>query len=245
MSKEELEDDYWTMRETDAINNSIENKKLKQQIADLEAKLAEKDKEIAYLTKQVKKFNNEAQKYFEDAYCNDFHNQDKISFCVEKLEKVKEFCDGMKWAMVHLTKENTQTIQTVLDEIDNQIKQLTHQQEDKGDSMAKAELTIKVRDLEEVKNELKAKDQRIAELEEQLKNAIVPKFKIGDYFIEYWNKELNIYQYQGDKHFKCLNKKQGYHCDYVILGALLLEEDFIQPISKDEAQAKLKELQGE
>ena len=86
---------------------------------------------------------------------------------------------------------------------------------------------------------------RIAELEEQLKNAIVPKFKVGDYFIEYWNKEPSIYQYQGDNHFKCLNKKQGYHCDYVILGALLLKEDFIEPISKKEAQAKLLELQGE
>ena len=39
MSKEELEDDYWTMRETDAINNSIENKKLKQRIAELEEQL--------------------------------------------------------------------------------------------------------------------------------------------------------------------------------------------------------------
>lgn len=87
--------------------------------------------------------------------------------------------------------------------------------------------------------------QRIAELEEQLKNAIVPKFKIGDYFIEYWDKTPSIYQYQGNKHFKCLNKEQGYHCDYVILGALLLEEGFIQQISKEEAQAKLKELQGE
>lgn len=86
--------------------------------------------------------------------------------------------------------------------------------------------------------------ERIVELKEQLKNAIVPKFKVGDYFIEYWDKEPSIYQYQGDKHFKCLNKKQGYHCDYVVLGALLLERDFIQPISKEEALAKLKELQS-
>ena len=53
-----------------------------------EKQLAEKDEEIAYLTKQVKKFNNEAQKYFEDAYCNDFHNQDKISFAIEQLEQI-------------------------------------------------------------------------------------------------------------------------------------------------------------
>ena len=54
----------------------------------LKQQLAEKDEEIAYLTKQVKKFNNEAQKYFEDAYCNDFHNQDKISFALEQLEQI-------------------------------------------------------------------------------------------------------------------------------------------------------------
>ena len=60
-----------------------ENNEIKQQ-------LAEKEKEIKYLTKQAKKLNNEAQKYFEDAYCNDFHNQDKIDFAVAELEKVKE-----------------------------------------------------------------------------------------------------------------------------------------------------------
>ena len=54
----------------------------------MKEQLAEKEKEIAYLTKQVKKFNNEAQKYFEDAYCNDFHNQDKISFAVDILEEL-------------------------------------------------------------------------------------------------------------------------------------------------------------
>lgn len=62
---------------------------LEKEFTDLEAKIAEKEKEIAYLTKQVKKFNNEAQKYFEDAYCNDFHNQDKISFAVEQLEQLR------------------------------------------------------------------------------------------------------------------------------------------------------------
>ena len=36
---------------------------------------------------QAKKFNNEAQKYYEDAYCNDFQNQKAI----RELEKVKNF----------------------------------------------------------------------------------------------------------------------------------------------------------
>lgn len=51
----------------------------------LEQQLAEKDKELAYMTKQAKKFNNEAQKYYEDAYCNSFQNQKAIV----ELEKVK------------------------------------------------------------------------------------------------------------------------------------------------------------
>ena len=71
-----------------AIDELYEYQQKDQRIADLEAKLAEKDEEIAYLTKQVKKFNNEAQKYFEDAYCNDFHNQDKISFAIDILEEL-------------------------------------------------------------------------------------------------------------------------------------------------------------
>ena len=86
-----------------------------QQIADLEAKLAEKDEEIAYLTKQVKKFNNEAQKYFEDAYCNDFHNQDKISFAVEQLEKLK--------VELHIIHTNGY-LKAIDEEIDDQIKEL-------------------------------------------------------------------------------------------------------------------------
>lgn len=65
-------------------------KQLAQENQQLKQQLAEKDKEIAYMTKQAKKFNNEAQKYYEDAYCNDFHNQDKISFAIQQLQRVKE-----------------------------------------------------------------------------------------------------------------------------------------------------------
>lgn len=96
-----------------------------QQISDLEAKLAEKEKEIAYLTKQVKKFNNEAQKYFEDAYCNDFHNQDKISFAVEVLKIAQDY--------VQQYVNNFDDMNDCLCAIDNQIKRLTHQHEDKGE----------------------------------------------------------------------------------------------------------------
>ena len=94
-----------------------ENNELKQQ-------LAEKEKEI-------KSLNLEAQKYFEDAYCNDFHNQDKISFAVEKLQEVKEWLDKMLngWRTnqeVHPYQRDgiRLALENVEIKIDNQIKQL-------------------------------------------------------------------------------------------------------------------------
>lgn len=98
----------------------------------MKEQLAEKDEEIAYLTKQVKKFNNEAQKYFEDAYCNDFHNQDKISFAVEQLEQIINLFEPYE-------NEEKDTILcanngvSFLEYIDNQIAELTHQHEEKGE----------------------------------------------------------------------------------------------------------------
>ena len=184
MSKEELEDDYWTMRETDAINNSIENKKLKQQIADLEAKLAESEKEnkelhtainlsipnqiamkdeierlhtcvdkrISELVKeneQLKqqlseketdlslarneidtlKHNLKIAQEHDNVMCELYFNkckehQDKILFAVEQLEKVKGFVNNYYGEYSAIVVTNF---------IDNQIKQLTHQQEDKGE----------------------------------------------------------------------------------------------------------------
>ena len=86
-----------------------------RKIADLEAKLVEKEKEIAYMTKQAKKFNNEAQKYYEDAYCNDFQKQTKIDFAVEQLEKLK--------VELHIIHTNGY-LKAIDEEIDNQINVL-------------------------------------------------------------------------------------------------------------------------
>ena len=89
---------------------------------------------------------------------------------------------------------------------------------------------------------IKGQDEKIAELKQK---AIVPKFNVGDYFIEYWDTEPSIYRYKGNNHFECLNKVQGYHCDYIVLGALLLGENFIKKISKEEAEQKLAETKRE
>ena len=93
-----------------------ENTKLQQQIIELQKQLEEKEKELAYITKQAKIFNNEAQKYFEDAYCNDFHNQDKISFAVEVLKIAQDY--------VQQYVNNFDDMNDCLCAIDNQIASL-------------------------------------------------------------------------------------------------------------------------
>ena len=111
--------------------------------------------------------------------------------------------------------------------------------------MAKAELTIKVRDLEEVKNELKEKDQRISELEEQLKNAIVPKFKVGDivYFLSrvFRDEPLEVCSFEVSK-ISILKNGIYYSATISGNGSIAEKECFA---TKEEAQAKLEELKGE
>ena len=100
----------------------------KEEIERLNKQLEEKEKEIEYLTKQVKKFNNEAQKYFEDAYCNDFHNQDKISFAVEKLKETQIYVDNQHFMNARYKCEK-KVYADIWNFIDNQIKQLKEQKD--------------------------------------------------------------------------------------------------------------------
>lgn len=94
-----------------------ENQQLKQQLAEKE--------------RQVKKLNLEAQKYYEDTYCNDFHNQDKISFCIEKLKKVKKLFEE-KYSYDVEESDFAVIYEDDVDEIiDNEINKLTHQHGDK------------------------------------------------------------------------------------------------------------------
>ena len=92
----------------------------------------------------------------------------------------------------------------------------------------------------QLREDLETKDQRIAELEEQLKNAIVPKFKINQivYIVDkYFDKiyELKITSIRvsrfKDKHFNSISY-DGHS-----------EESLFA--TKEEAQAKLEELKGE
>lgn len=121
------------------------------EIADLKAKLAESEKrfqehkqtdsktiqeqsdlieqlkqQLAEKEKQIKKLNYEAQKYYEDAYCNYFHEKDKASFAVEQLEKVKKQLrqDVNITAPISEIKKLKDYLISVDDYIDNQIKLL-------------------------------------------------------------------------------------------------------------------------
>lgn len=128
LMKEELEEKNGVERALSACNRQNDEfaemiKKLVSEKEELKQQLAEKDKEIEYYKKQAKKLNSEAQKYFEDAYCNDFHNQDKISFALEQLEQIrKEFeikFKGCKWEDKMLVGKFCNITNEI---IDNQIK---------------------------------------------------------------------------------------------------------------------------
>ena len=100
-------------------------KKLESEKEELKQQLAEKDKEVEYYKKQAKKLNNEAQKYFEDAYCNGSIYQDKISFAIEQLEKViKDIDCYMSIREGDLPDDIEGLLLDFVDKIDNQIKSL-------------------------------------------------------------------------------------------------------------------------
>lgn len=87
------------------------------------------------------------------------------------------------------------------------------------------------------------KDQRIAELEEQLKNAIVPKFKIRQevFYINSRNKISSgvIYNVRYDS-----VKGFDYYIPMLQIEDFRIKEECLFA-TKEEAQAKLRELQGE
>lgn len=93
----------------------------------------------------------------------------------------------------------------------------------------------------QLREDLEIKDQRIAELEKQLKNAIVPKFKRGqDVWCVYPTNEhrqgfvfeLEFVGYTKDKIICRITDNEEFEYDEVFA-------------TKEQAQAKLKELQGE
>lgn len=109
----------------------LDNSFWKQECDSLQKTLAEKDKLIEelkaqrriYLNRSVEECNKITDLEFELQH----KNQDKISFTIEQLEKVKE-------KALHFYVNDTPKLTGFyidINEIDNQIKQLTHHHEDK------------------------------------------------------------------------------------------------------------------
>lgn len=91
-----------------------------EKIADLEKQLAEKDERIRNL-------NLEAQRYYEDAYCNDFQDKAKADFAIEQLEQLKynirlDNSDEETGDMPYVLDTNC-----LFEQIDNKIKELRGQ----------------------------------------------------------------------------------------------------------------------
>lgn len=96
---------------------------------------------------------------------------------------------------------------------------------------------------EEILEIIKEKDQRIAELEEQLKNAIVPKFKIGQevWFISMTNYVCNFI-IQELQYTLCCDGRSGI-CYFSKDN--LEEYEWNLFATREEAEQRLKELKGE
>ena len=94
---------------------------------------------------------------------------------------------------------------------------------------------------------LNQQDQRIAELEEQLKNAIVPKFKIGQevWFVNELSEEIYLGVVVGFEVSKVYFSPLDSYYRIEYEDGCLITDDFEDEFvftTKEEAQAKLKEL---
>lgn len=110
-----------------------ENTQLKQQ-------LAEKEKELHYKTAECEKWKADYENCSrleklmtkEHQYCLDnwiASDQNKISFCIEQLEKVKELAEDILDDAIKNCSLNESYYDNLLDYIDNQIKQLKEKHE--------------------------------------------------------------------------------------------------------------------
>lgn len=88
---------------------------------------------------------------------------------------------------------------------------------------------------------LKKQQERIAELEEQLKNSIRPKFKVNDRLFVIVNNEIEEYYID-----EVLLKNKGTLVAYrdIVKETTITEKNELFK-TFEEAEAKLKELQGE
>lgn len=100
---------------------------------------------------------------------------------------------------------------------------------------------------EDVADLLNQQDQRIAELEEKLENAIVPKFKIGQYVYTIRHNDYVYYTRIDEIKVVGINGKNEIFYYYDAPGSYAHCEEMEDNLfaTLEEAQAKLEELKGE
>lgn len=109
--------------DTQSLIDCLNGKEIK--IADLEAKLAESEKSlkctIDHYEKYCAELNSQNVMLYASAFNYKQHNQAKISFAVEQLEKAKSFCISAEdngWCVTH------KDWLDIVEYIDNQIKEI-------------------------------------------------------------------------------------------------------------------------
>ena len=104
------------------------------------------------------------------------------------------------------------------------------------------------------REDVKEKDQRIAELEEQLKNALCPKFRTYQsifYITQFYTSTKGNPEYDiiSDKYYVAENENEiilgwNYAKDFNQRKYYYVRKDWVFA-TKEEAESKLRELQGE
>lgn len=126
-------------RNKQMTDNGVKALELKnEKIKELKQQLAEKDKDIKYFKESYYMIQDEKDHYagqclnlqdrieeLEKIINESFHNQDKISFAIEQLTLFKNSIVNK------MNNPYSVNIKHILSDFDNQIKELTHQQEDK------------------------------------------------------------------------------------------------------------------
>lgn len=98
-----------------------------------------------------------------------------------------------------------------------------------------------LKDFQKLSFMIEERDIKIAEIEEHLKNAVIPKFKIKQTvysmlgFTEIFKGQIDVFDYYTQRYWVFFGDDIG--CEW------LYESELFR--TKKEAQAKLKELQGE
>ena len=175
-------------------------------------------------------------------------NINKVDIIWEQSQQIEKLKDKLQ-KQAEWIENNKNKAKNCAMQMQNQGKEIQRLKQSNKDLMAviwktKRERANKGREVCKANNEVVQYKKRIAELEEQLKNAIVPKFKIGQEVWYVYNKIqlvpvkviISDFSYYGYRKHKILYDSENY---YEGMPECCLFA------TKEEALSKLEELKGE